>query len=101
MPGSAKAINDCQSETNVPMECIGVPCNLHHVEKIIIVNHADCGAYGGSKQFSGDSDAEQKFHESELQKAKEKILKYYPDKEVVLVYAKLVDEEENIDFLLV
>jgi Zn-finger nucleic acid-binding protein len=101
LPGSAKAINECQNEIDVPMKCVGVPCDLHHVEKIVIVNHADCGAYGGSKEFKGDLDAEQKFHEGELKKAKEKILKYYPDKEVVLVYAKLVDKGENIEFMKV
>jgi len=99
MPGAAKAINDCQGETDVPMQCIGVPCNLHHAQKIVIVNHADCGAYGGSRQFNGDSDAEQKFHEEQLKGAKEKILKYYPNKEVALVYAKLVDEGGNVEFL--
>lgn len=99
MPGSAKAINDCQSETDVPLQCIGVPCDLHHAARIIIVNHADCGAYGGSKEFKGDDEAEQKFHEIQLKSAKEKILKYYPGKEIVLVYAKLVDEGESIEFL--
>jgi hypothetical protein len=99
MPGSAKAINDCQNEIDVPMKCIGVPCDLHHAEKIVIVNHADCGAYGGSKEFKGDLEAEQKFHEEQLRNAKEKILKYYPGKEVVLVYAKLVDEGESIEFI--
>jgi carbonic anhydrase len=83
------------------MKCIGVPCDLHHAQKIVIVNHADCGAYGGSKEFKGDLEAEQKFHEGELQKSKEKILQYYPDKEVALVYAKLVDEGENIDFMII
>jgi len=76
-----------------------VPCDLHHVEKIVIVNHADCGAYGGSKQFNGDLEAEQRFHEGELRKAKEKILAQYPGKEVILVYAKLVDEGGSIDFI--
>ncbi|MFA5926357.1 MAG: carbonic anhydrase [Parcubacteria group bacterium] len=99
MPGSAKAINDCQNEVDVPMMCIGVPCDLHHVKKIVIVNHADCGAYGGSAEFKGDLEAEQKFHESELRKAKEKILKYYPEKEIILVYAKLIDDSESIDFM--
>jgi hypothetical protein len=99
MPGSAKAINECQNEVDVPMKCIGVPCDLHRVSKIVIVNHADCGAYGGAKEFKGDLEAEQKFHEGELQKAKKKILKYYPDKEVVLVFAKLVDSGDNIDFI--
>jgi hypothetical protein len=99
MPGAAKAINECQNEIDVPMKCIGVPCDLHHVEKIVIVNHADCGAYGGAKEFKGDLEAEQKFHEGELQNAREIILAQYPGKEVVLVYAKLVDQGENIEFI--
>lgn len=99
MPGAAKAINECQNEVDVPMKCIGVPCNLHHVEKIVIVNHADCGAYGGSKEFKGDLKAEQRFHEGELRLAKEKILAKYPGKEVILAYAKLIDEGENIEFV--
>jgi FlaA1/EpsC-like NDP-sugar epimerase len=45
------------------------------------------------------SNLTQKFHESELQKAKEKVLKYYPKKEVVLAFAKLVDEGNNIEFI--
>lgn len=101
MPGAAKAINECQNEVDVPMKCIGVPCDLHHAEKIVIVNHADCGAYGGSKEFNGDAEVEQKFHEEELQKAKEKILKYYPDKEVILVYAKLIEDDDNIEFIII
>ena len=101
MPGSAKAINESQNEVDVSMKCIGVPCNLHHVEKIVIVNHADCGAYGGSVEFKGDLEAEQKFHEGELQKAKVKILAQYPGKEVILTYAKLVDGGEDIDFIIV
>ncbi|MDD3487246.1 MAG: hypothetical protein PHF35_02640 [Candidatus Moranbacteria bacterium] len=101
LPGSAKAINECASGADVPMACIGVPCDLHHVGKIVIANHSDCGAYGGSAKFNGDDEAEQKFHESELKKAEEKIKAQYPGKEVVLVYAKLVDDGENIDFLRV
>ena len=101
IPGAAKAINDCQSETDVPMQCVGIPCDLHHAQKIVIVNHSDCGAYGGSKQFNGDSDAEQKFHEGELKKAKEKVLTQYPGKEIILAYAKLVDGGESVEFVRV
>lgn len=101
LPGAAKAINECLKETDVAMQCIGVPCELHHAGKIIIVNHEDCGAYGGSAKFGGDQDAEQKFHEGELRKAKEKIAELYPDKEFVLIYARLADDKENIEFLKV
>jgi len=101
LPGAAKSINDCLSEVDVAMKCIGVPCDLHHVEKIVIVNHADCGAYGGSVQFNGDLEAEQKFHEGELKKAKQKIAEKYPNKEIILAYAKLVDDGKNVEFLRV
>jgi len=99
LPGAAKAINDCLSKVDVAMKCIGVPCDLHHIKKIVIVNHADCGAYGGSAQFNGDLEAEQKFHEGELRRAKEKISVQYPRKEVILAYAKLVDGGESIEFI--
>lgn len=99
MPGAAKAVNECSNVVDVPMKCIGVPCDLHHAQKIVIVNHADCGAYGGAKEWAGCVEAEQKFHEGELRKAKEKISKLYPGKEVILAYAKIVDRGENIEFL--
>lgn len=101
LPGSAKAINECMKDEDVALSCIGVPINLHHAKKVVIVNHQDCGAYGGSKKFNGDDEAEQKFHEEELKKAKAKILEKFPDKEIVLVYAKLVDGRENIEFVIV
>lgn len=101
LPGSAKAINGCLQEEDLAMSCISVPCNLHHAKKIVIVNHEDCGAYGGSKKFEGDKASEQSFHEAELRKAKEIILKKYPEKEVILVYAKLVDDGEAIEFVVV
>ena len=101
LPGAAKAINECQNEDDISLKCISVPCDLHHAEEIIIVNHADCGAYGGAEKFDGDIEAEQKFHENELQKAKEKILAKYPDKEVILIYAKLVDDGDNVGFIVI
>jgi len=99
LPGAAKAINECMKIKDLAMKCIGVPCELHQVKKIVIVNHADCGAYGGAERFAGNIEAEQKFHEEELKKAKAKILSLYPEKEIVLAYAKLVDEGKKIEFI--
>lgn len=98
LPGSAKAINEGE-ENGLAFSCISVPVELHHAQKIVIINHEDCGAYGGSKKFDGDKEAEQKFHEEELQKAKEKILAKYPEKEVILAYARLSDDNMNINFI--
>ena len=99
LPGAARVINECLNDDDIAMKCVGVPCDLHHVSKIVIVNHADCGAYGGSAKFSGDIEAEQKFHEEELRKAKEKISIKYPGKEIILAYAKLMDGGDNIEFV--
>jgi len=99
LPGSAKAINECLSDNDLAFKCIGVPCELHHAKKIVIVNHEDCGAYGGSEKFNGDSEVEQEFHEVELRKAKDKLIDKYPEKEYILVYARLTDEGEKIEFL--
>jgi carbonic anhydrase len=95
LPGAAKAINE---GSEVALSCIQVPCDLHHVKKIVIVNHEDCGAYGGSSKF-GNREAEQQFHEEELKFAKEKLLEMYPDREVILVYARL--DGDDIEFLTI
>ena len=100
LPGAAKAINGC-TENDIAMQCVSVPCDLHHAKKLVIVNHQDCGAYGGSKIFNGDEAAEENFHEEELNKAKAKNLEKYPDLEVILVYVKLADEGENVEFIIV
>jgi len=100
LPGAAKAINE-SLDGDISQQCISVPIELHHAQKIVIINHEDCGAYGGSEKFGGDRDEEQKFHETELQKAKEKLKAKYPDKEIILAYAKLTSDGENIEFILI
>lgn len=42
---------------------------MHKCKKVVLVNHQDCGAYGGSSKFA-DSREEMEFHKSELEKAK-------------------------------
>lgn len=98
LPGAAKAINE-GSEGDITQLCLSVPCDLHHVEKIVIINHSDCGAYGGAKAFGNDPGKEQAFHEEELKKAREILKGKYPDKEVILAYAKLVDDGKAIEFI--
>lgn len=98
LPGGAKAINE---GNDLALACVSVPAGLHHIKKIVIINHQDCGAYGGSARFNGDDKAEQKFHEEELRRAKEKIAIQYGDKEIILIYAKLDENKENIEFLTI
>lgn len=98
LPGAAKAINACQNNQELAMRCIGIPVDLHQVKKAIIVNHWDCGAYGGSKSFESP-ERELEFHQEELKKAKEKIKSEYPQLEVITILAKISDDKKRIEFL--
>jgi carbonic anhydrase len=100
LPGSAKAINEADGENDLAFLCVKVPCELHKVRKIIIVNHEDCGAYGGSGKFQNKKE-EQEFHEKELKKAEKKLKEKYPDREYILIYARFDEKKEKIEFVRV
>lgn len=53
--------------------------SLHGVEKIILINHTDCGAYGGLKRFNNNKE-ELEFHSTELKQATDYLTIKYPDK---------------------
>lgn len=95
VPGSVKTILEKRGTVKEAME---VSAHLHEIDRFILVNHQDCGAYGGSKNFD-DADAEQKFHETELRAARDRIRGYYPDKTVMLFYARLINGKKDIEFI--
>lgn len=70
---------------------IEISANLHHIREIILLNHTDCGAYGGSSQFDS-SEKERDFHISEMKKAKELILEKFPALKVKMALAKIGQE---------
>ena len=67
---------------------IDISVNLHKIQEVILCNHTDCGAYGGSQAF-GSSEEEYKFHVEELKKAKEMILAKYPSLKIKMLLAKI------------
>jgi carbonic anhydrase len=58
-----------------------VATNHHGAGMIVLINHHDCGAYGGSEQFAS-LEAEMRFHEEQLTQARDYILKKVPVREV-------------------
>lgn len=70
--------------------------NLHGVNKVIIMNHQDCGAYGGSKAFPS-KDEEIKFQESQLRQASEFIKDKYPEKSIE-AYLALISDQQEVSF---
>ncbi|KKQ34679.1 MAG: hypothetical protein US50_C0040G0006 [Candidatus Nomurabacteria bacterium GW2011_GWB1_37_5] len=66
-----------KADKHVVMENIEISIELHKIKTLILTNHLDCGAYGGSKKFKSYED-ELKFHKKELAKAKKIVSKKFP-----------------------
>jgi len=73
-----------KADKKAVLESIGVAVKLHGARQIVLTNHLDCGAYGGSKNFSSQSE-EIKFHGGELKKAEQVIKKAFPRLKVTQV----------------
>lgn len=74
---------------------IGIARRLHGITKVVLTNHMDCGAYGGSAQFPGSRE-EHAFHENELRKATARIATEFPDLSIECVFV-FFKEDGSID----
>ncbi len=99
LAGASKDIVDGSEEIkNNFLKHIGVSVDLHQVERIIIFHHSDCGAYALDYKFNSLKEEKGKQLE-DMKKAREIILKKYPEVEVIFVWGELKDEEgEEIEF---
>ena len=85
-----------ESDKETLLENIGISIKLHNSEQIILTNHTDCGAYGGSGKFSSRKE-EEDFHRNELLKAKIIINQKFPNlKVILLIIDRNTKEEINI-----
>lgn len=76
MAGASKEISSPahHEDWHAALESIRASVRLHQPESIILTNHIDCGAYGGSKHFHSRKE-ELAHHTQELRTAK-KIMKH-------------------------
>lgn len=75
-------------DMTVPLAQIELSKRLHDVSKIVLMNHTDCGAYGGREAFDSDED-ETETHFKAMNDAKEKILAVHSGVEVRTVLAHI------------
>jgi carbonic anhydrase len=68
-----------ESERNFVIEQLRLSRKLHSTERVILVSHADCGAYGGRARFAGDAIAEREYHCAELARARNLIQSALPE----------------------
>lgn len=70
--------------------------NKHNVNRVILINHQDCGAYGGSESFAGPEDEVAK-QEIQLRHGVSVVQSKYPNKQVE-AYLALMDKDNQISF---
>ncbi len=88
-----------EADKQAVLESIKVSVDLHGANQIILTNHTDCGAYGGSRKFASKS-SEIMFHKQELEKSAKVIKDYFPNLNVQKVIIDL-DDKNRIQLLQV
>ena len=72
---------------------LGISMKLHHVGRVMLFTHHDCGAYGGFAKFDNNHEAELSFHEEEHAKATKVIYDRFPD---LIVETYFIDKDRII-----
>ena len=100
LPGAVRMIAKSDGENPV-IKSILTSVELHGAREVILIDHADCGAYGGRKAFSG-IDAETIVHLADIKEAKEKIRRQLKVKITVKgFYATLSEARDKVSFVSV
>jgi carbonic anhydrase len=77
---------------------VGLAVDLHHIHKVIVMDHRDCGAYKVilDEDFAKDPVKERKIHSEKLKELAQLINKQHPKVEVELLLMGLDGKVESI-----
>ncbi|MGO4879501.1 MAG: carbonic anhydrase [Bryobacteraceae bacterium] len=81
LAGGAKSLAtpERESDREFVLDQIRKSVRLHGTDRVVLMVHSDCGAYGGLAAFGGDADAEARHHSDELQRASACLRQAFPD----------------------
>jgi len=86
--GGAKALGVADEETkkDVLIREIGTSIKLHGAGRVILMTHADCGAFGGRAAFHDDAGEELQRHREILVNARQAVKERFPEAEVETLF---------------
>ena len=84
--GCSKAIIDSEVDRSRLFNVLEVALRLHSIKELWLVDHIDCGAYGGSKQYTSEEN-EKNFHVEQLDQAAKIVSVKFPKLLVKKIYA--------------
>jgi hypothetical protein len=71
-----------ESDREFVLDQIRISMRLHGTQRVILMVHSDCGAYGGLEAFGNDVRAERLHHRDELRRAAETLARQIPELQV-------------------
>jgi len=95
--GAGKAFLDPAGRDFV-MHQVELSKQLHNIDEVHVVNHLDCGAYGGSKAFP-DQTVERAKHLADLKAVRQTIQQRFPHLEVFGYLASLSGDAVTVEKL--
>jgi hypothetical protein len=90
VPGGARDVSDTSS--CLYRSIADVSIGLHQVKNVLLIQHTDCGAYGGRATCGGTEEADHTFQLAELKKARESLKNAHPDLNVHMALAHIHDD---------
>jgi len=75
---------------------IAISKRLHNISRVVLMNHTDCGAYGGTSAFASD-EAEKEHHRSEMMSARTIIHELHPELNISLALAHVAHDNVRIE----
>jgi carbonic anhydrase len=89
----AGAAKDISQKTDSYLESqVLLSHQLHDTNTVILMNHTDCGGYGGRESFNGDKQAEREQHIKDMRQAKKKLVAKDDNLTVLMVLANIKDD---------
>jgi len=77
--------------TDFIIEQVALSKKLHDIKQVVLINHTDCGAYGGSAAFANSTE-EKNAHAAELKKTSMRIMEQFPDLKVIILLAEIAPD---------
>lgn len=92
VPAPAKVLLTSSSARSYLTDIITLCMNLHGIQRLILLDHWDCGGYGGSKQFASPDEEERKYR-GDLLELRPMLQRQFPSITIEAAYSKPVDDE--------
>lgn len=95
LAGASKTIADPSdlAHKKTALDQLEISARLHHINKIILIDHIDCGAYGGLKKFNNNVNLEKEAHIKNLKKSKNLLAKKFKSIIIELYLANLKNKK--------